>query len=316
MKTKRHKFQFYFFLAFALIMCYTVVFVAIYSFFESMNKPEGANYLILVVGILMFLYSIDIFLKFIKYFPIIGIDDKTIKIKKRTYNLSDIEEIELTGKVPIKFIVDSDIEGIYIRFNNDETLYIYDNYYSNIGQIKAYLKEILDIKEQNIDFNNNLIVDINDTIKESNSIIIFKGKLSKVAKVFIPPFVVFLVFILFAFINKEKNIIGFSLTLFGFYILLMSLICYNWMYYYYIDNGRITVRNYFLKWINKTYDISDISEIVIEQMRFSVGLRLIMKDYSSVIYPGMTLKPVNWIELQNEFERRGIIVRNECFSVD
>lgn len=73
--------------------------------------------------------------------------------------------------------------------------------------------------------------------------------------------------------------------------------------YFLISNEHIVVKNHFLPWINKSYDIDDIVEINFENpSKRSKSLRITTKNFKSKLYSAGSLREKKWIELKEKLK--------------
>lgn len=77
--------------------------------------------------------------------------------------------------------------------------------------------------------------------------------------------------------------------------------------YFIFSKGKLIVRNHFLPWIDKQYDIKNIISLNFENGRkSSYSLRITTKDYKSNNYPAGSLRDKTWYELKEYIKKLGI----------
>ena len=86
--------------------------------------------------------------QYLKNSPKITVDKYTISFGTEKYNLTDIEEIILTGKMPFRYLVKFPMEGALLVFKDKTEKYIFNDMYSNTWKVKSFLeKTVIEKKE-------------------------------------------------------------------------------------------------------------------------------------------------------------------------
>lgn len=250
--------------------------------------------------------------RYFKNAPIIELGNNGIKIKssknENSFAFSDIKKIDITGKVPFKYVFTFPMEGLTITLNHGKTIYVYGDMYSNAWQLKSYLSDVIIKKCEPIE-HDEIVIDKSNVdydcmqLFKGNQFISFRGII-----LWVP-----IAFYIFLFFIKGFNPpIGF-LIFFTIYIVFWFLFNSYLMHYFGIDKDFLIVRNHNLIWINKIYQIQDIKEVVFEtRNKMPNMLRVITKNFKSRLYPAGTLRTRDWLTLKTELETRNITVRNEC----
>lgn len=218
---------------------------------------------------------------------------------------NDIENIRITGKVYFKFIFPYPMEGVLIKTKNRE-INLYDLFYVKSHQIKYALNSFYkegkfpdDYKDKKIPLNKIRFEKF--TIYKGNPVFSFRGLLTWGVIVF---------FVVMTIISPSKNNAEIVFVIIGGLWLIISSIFMN---YYGLSENYLVIKNHFIPWKNRIYDLSDIIEIVYESPdKWPNSLRVITKKFQSKIFAGGTLRDNTWREMKNHFEKNGIKVRDEC----
>lgn len=288
-----------------------MAFFAFYNFYTD-GDLQTKNYFLPFLGLIFLIMPIYSIYQYFKNAPIIELDKTSIKLKWRSneelYYLSDIEDIQLTGKMPFRFIIRFPMEGIMLKIKNGRTIFIFDDMYSNTWQLKAFLDDVLINKKEPSNYND---LPIDENAIDYDYMDLYKGiQITSMRGIMLWGMIAFFLILL---LFKDGS------PPFGFYIF---FICFGtfWflfnsylMHYFGINKEYLIVRNHNLIWINKIYRIPDIKEVVFEtQGKMPNCLRVITKRYKSKLYPAGTLRTKNWLELKDALEKQGVKVRNEC----
>lgn len=246
--------------------------------------------------------------RYIKNSPKITLDKEFITFNNKTYSISDIKKVTLTGKRPFKYAINFPMEAATLTFNNNETKYIFDDMYSNSWEIKSFLKQIVIDKNDFLQVeslptnNDELISETIDTFK-GKQIISLRGL---VLWVFIGA-IAYMVLKSTRPVTIGLMIFVLSISLFWFFV-----VSYQ-MHYFQMSENFFLIRNHNFFWKKKVYRISDLKEIVFEtQGKMPNCLRVITQDFRNKLYPAGTLRDKTWLSLKEKLEAHKIKVRNEC----
>lgn len=84
------------------------------------------------------------------------------------------------------------------------------------------------------------------------------------------------------------------------------------LHFFYLDKNHLVIRNHVWPWKNHVYEISNIKQVVFETpYKRSTSLRVITKDYNSIVYAGGSLKSSTWKNLLQELTHLKVQVKNE-----
>ena len=88
------------------------------------------------------IYVLDLYsvYRYFKNVPSAAVNFEGISIGKRNYYWSDIKDITLTGKQPFRYLFNWPMEGAKLTLNDGGKLYLFDDMYSNLWQVKLFLQ--------------------------------------------------------------------------------------------------------------------------------------------------------------------------------
>jgi hypothetical protein len=271
--------------------------------FVQKKKELGFLYFILAVSFLLVLMGTYTIIRYYRNAPKIKISEKQITFNNSLYRIEDIEQIRFTGKQPFPYLITFPMEGTEIIFKNGEVKYIYDDMYSNTDLIKVTLESKFLKREKSLQ-----PLEIEKIDIEMENIIYFKGNpfINLRALMLLP------ITVLFLFILVQSIWIPGLLIL----VLFLGLLLYGiitQLCYFGISKKHFVIRNHYLRWQAKIYQIDNIKEITFEtQGNLPNILRLTTKMYKSNKFPASSLTDKNWLDLKMELERNNVIVKNEC----
>lgn len=295
--SKRHPYKFY--LTLILINAFFLIISSIFIlFFNDNNK-------FIIASLILIIIAISITVGFIKNTPIIILDKKGITYKNNFIDWSELSSAKLTGKGDMIF---TSGECATLAFKDAEKIQIFDDFYSNISEMKCFIQEIViekkddfevSMQETNsIDMDQELFVPY-----KGNSIFTFEG------------FVLLglILFILFLPFYSSKPISTKGMLFISLLAIFMFLMISKLMNYFEISKNFFTIKNHYYFWKKEDYPISDIREVVYEQQyRQPNRIRLITEDFKSILYIAASLNNKTWLEMKKDLESKNIIVRNEC----
>lgn len=198
---------------------------------------------------------------------------------------TDLEQIEMTGKRPFKFMGEQK-EGVLLKFKGQDEQYIFDDMYENAPQIKSFI--------QNLAIDNNPInqIPLKETTSENpidENIIYYKGsQFLCIEGIGLWLFVLLpLCLSVYNLINSSSPLQWMTVILFE---LFLSIIFSRRMYYFGLSGSQLIIRNHNFFWSKKICYLSDIKEIVFEQRyKMPVTLRVIYNDFTSQTYSAATI---------------------------
>lgn len=267
--SKRHPYKFYLTLilvnAFFLILC--LIFIL---FFNDDTK--------FIIGSLILLaIVISINVGFIKNAPSIILDEEGITFKNNLYFWFDLSNVKLTGKGVMPF---TSGECATLIFKDVEKIQIFDDFYSNISEMKCFIQEIVNDKKEEIGITKEEIKPIGI---DQELFIPYKGNPVFSFRGFLIWGIILFIVLLPICTNRAIHPKGISL------IFLFSLFCIfvnSWsMYYFEVSKNFFIIRNHCYFWKKETYPISKIKEIVFENnYKLPYRLRIITTDFKTKSY--------------------------------
>ncbi|MEO0789117.1 MAG: hypothetical protein AAFY36_10655 [Bacteroidota bacterium] len=310
-RTKKHPVKYYAFLAFMAgfwtLLGLLLVFVA---FGEPTPNDFGvADLIICLFGVCLLALAFVMVRSYARNVPVITLSEQRICFDDQCYDLADIHRVSLTGKVPFKFVINTQKEGGQISFKGGNKRYIYDDFYFNLWQVKLFLKK--KIIEQEHDF---ALSDI-EVDQPADGVIgqleKFKGHVWASYRGIL--FFVVVVLMIGTLLDS-KDVISW----FGFFVLLVFLplwfLLNTWLMHYFALNGKyLVIRNQLAFWRREVFEVSNIEEVVFESSSEAPNsMRVITKDFKHVKYFGATLSTKTWEKLVKRLSKTSIRVRNEA----
>jgi len=216
------------------------------------------------------------------------------------------KKIDLTGKQPFKYVINHPMEGMAIEFSDGTVRYLYDNLYSNLWQIKSFIQNVVLNKDKHYFVSDNEKLNVNT---EYENFEVFKGN----------PF--------FSF----RGIMAWSFPVFfGAWIIAdhngpnsrsvpVMVVSFLWlvansffMYYFGVSDDFLIVKNHHFLWVRKIIPLADIKEVIFEtQGKWPNCMRVVRRDFRTVLYPAGTLSDKKWRELLTVLRKNKVKVRNE-----
>ena len=297
--SKRHPYKFYLSLIF-----YNLFFLGMGVTFllASIRDKKDIDYYIFFVII-----TVATFLNigYFKNAPIIILSNLGLMFKKKLYLWDELSSPKLTGKGDMIF---TSQECATLTFGNTKTIKIFDDFYSNISEMKCFIQELVIDKKEKIEISiqENDMIDIDREVMiyyKGNPLFSFRGLLMRAP-------IMYIVSIPF-FSIKSINI---KELLFFTPFFLIWFIMNSWMMCFFeISKKYFVVRNYYFFWIKKVFYLSEIEEVVFEQQRKQANkLKIITRTFNSKSYLAGSLTDKTWLAMKNDLDSKNIIVRNEC----
>jgi hypothetical protein len=305
-KIERSKLRFYFIVIVALLF-YCGMGILIFAEHSKKGNMVETDYLWLLIGCVFIFMAFYTIVFYFKNSPTIEVDQNQISFNTQSFNWTEIEKIDLTGKQPFKYLFGFPIEGAMLQLKNGQVKYFFDDMYSNTWKVKSFIQQVIINKKENAEILTQQI-EANDVRLEE--FIIFKGnQFTSLRGIMLWGFVGFFVYIIYS-INQFP---GFPL------LLIIGSFCTFWflfssylMNYFALSDKFFAVRNHNYFWKNEIYKIQDIKEIVFEsQGKMPNRLRIITIDFRYKMYPAGTLRNKTWFDLKDKLELKGIKVRDE-----
>lgn len=312
LETKRHNVNFYFAVALLFLFCALGTFLISMFFDEEQKTKEGdIVYLFFAFGVLFVAFAFYTAYQYLKNVPNIIIEKNRIFFNKETFSINDIQHINLTGKMPFRYIGRYPMEGCYIEFKNGKEKFIYDDMYSNIWEIKDYLKQVVVDKKE---YQPSRKQEIKPSQVRNEHFEYYKNRL--LLSFMGISFWFFCLMFLFIIVQGKSSSVGVDIFLM-FYIVLIYFFGSRLFHYYGLSKNYLIIKNFNMPWKKRVYRLEDIIEIVFEtEQKRPNGLRVITKNYESKLYFGATLYDNTWRELKKNLRKKDIKVRDECIDYE
>lgn len=298
--SRRHKIRFYCTIIFLPLFFLIISALMISGKATKRSGNSGIVFAVIVIGI-----SIYFIYKYFKNVPVIKIDERRISFNRTSFLLTDIVDIQFTGKHNFPLIGTYLMEAAMIQFKNGQTRFIYGEMYENSWLIRSYLKQVVIDKK---DFSAQGSYSNEKSELDNEVYDIYKGnQFLTVQGIILWGFTAFLLFIALK--------VG-VLPAFLFIAVFLSFFFYNLsrqMNYFKLSDKFLVVKNHNLFWKKDVYGLSEIREVVFEtRAKMPICLRVITNEYGDKLYPGDTLSRRTWFAFKTQLENKGIKVRNEC----
>ena len=300
------RFNWYAYLSFFFIFIFLCI--SIYLLINPqliLKSKAGLNSSAAFVGLIILVLTAFLFYVVAKVIYFVTIDTDTISIKgvfkKKQISYSEIKSINLFSIENLYLSTGSMTIGIRIELENDKKFIIADPFYSNIDKLKLALSE--NFKEKIMPYYTQKAERLSQTDFEDdfekyagNPITSFNGIL----------FIGVILMLLLIPINNRQN-----LQPAHFFLITPIIMFYlglGWqLNYFLISNKRLIVKNHFLFWTNREFDIRNIIVVNFEHPhKRSMALRITTKDFKSKMFSAGSLRDRHWIQIKEKLERSGI----------
>ncbi|RYJ42507.1 hypothetical protein NU09_2293 [Flavobacterium beibuense] len=290
--SKKSFLKYYGHLSYLLIFSLLIFTFIMIIYLEDKSKQLNIH-IMPILGFLFLFFSLWLAFKYAQTAYTIKITRQTISFNSKTYFITDIEKLKLSGK-------HGGTEGAAIYFKDNTVKYIYDDMYSNTAELKKFLLSVTNpnniepVKEKIINTNYNI-----GSVSFKN-FFIFSVRGGFLC--------LLLVMLLIGLIqaNPLFNIVSYIL----FSVLVVALHI-PLFYYFEISNNRLIVKNHILFTRKRTYNLDEISKISFEHTYgFPEALQIVTKDYNSKKYFAAGLYDSTWASLKETVEDLNINVED------
>ncbi|MEJ0103209.1 MAG: hypothetical protein WDO19_11910 [Bacteroidota bacterium] len=258
---------------------------------------NGSTYPAPAIGLIVLLLTLFLIYVSAKVLYVIKIENQTIFIlglfKKRRIENHEIKSINLFSIEDFYWTSGSETIGIRIELENGGKVVIADPFYINIGLIKQELVESFKNKIKFPQIPKSVQTNLeSDLVKfAGNPNTSFNGL-----------FLYLLTIGVFILLLQLRNL-SWAYLIIIFPIAMFYYLFGSQLHYFLVSNKRLVVKNHFLFWINKTYNIEDIKALNFERpYRRSRALRISYIDYKSKLYCAGSLRDKHWHELKEKIE--------------
>ncbi len=294
--SKRHLYKFY-----ISLILWNLFFLTIIGLLISIIIKENDTKITLISFFILAIF-ISINVGIIKNAPKIVLNKEGISFKNNFYKWSELLSAKLTGKGSMLF---NSGECATLIFKDATKLEIYDDFYSNITEMKSFIEETVLKKEKTIQLRKKSIAIENEIFisYKGNPVFSFRGILMWGLILLVP--------LLVMWSNKTIK----ATLFFNPFSIFFFLILAKMMNYFEISENLFIVKNHYYFWKKNIFTIDEIREVVFEHNhKRSNSFRLILKDFSTKKYFAGSLTDNTWREMKNNLEQKNIVVRNELYS--
>ncbi len=304
--SKRSFFGFYFYLAVASLLCLLLGFMTIGLFIHLYQSPEfeTRNYGLLPMFCGIIALMVYLFYRLIKRSPGISVDEYSITFNNKvTYQWADIDKITLNGKAGFLFFYEK--EAMTLKFKDGKTFYMIDDLYSNLWQIKLFIKYRVIDKAKNVP----ATVENPDPAEAKNENFLFYKRFQLLNFRGIMLWMI-LAGLGYAAIKNISHPVG-LIFISSFACLAFFGLSY-FLYYVGVSDNYLIVRNHNFFWVKKLYRLTDIKEVVFEQQdKWPNCVIVITNDFKTNFFPAATLWGRDFRTLKQDLLSRNIAVRDE-----
>lgn len=302
--SERHPYKFY-----LTLILVNLFLLGLGTFFLLHGLQESNNKFILG-SLFFFIIAISINVGFIKNAPTIFLNKEGITFKDNFYTWDELLTAKLTGKGDMIF---TSGECATLTFKDSIQIQIFDDFYSNISEIKCFIQEIVIDKSDKIDIPKQQInpIEIDHetfTTYKGNPVFSFRGIIIWSPVLFLIGTSLF-----------HIKLYPFKTLFLCFVLSLFLMLIFSWMLYYFeISKNFIKIKNHYYFWKKDIYPISNIREVVIEQFngKRANSLKIITQDFKTKQYYAGSLTDKTWLELKKELERKNITIRDNVVSMN
>jgi hypothetical protein len=135
---------FYLPLIFPTPMLFGFGLLLICAFYFGKHEKEFRDYFFLLFGLGICVMTVRGIMQYLSNaHKIIEIDEEKIRFGKEIFYWTELNYMVLTGKQPLKFIIDTPTEASTFYFKNGQIRYIFDGIYPNTQNIKIFLEQVV-----------------------------------------------------------------------------------------------------------------------------------------------------------------------------
>jgi hypothetical protein len=285
-------------------MIVVLVFFAIPIFLIVKTQYKGESDEKYIGAIVFSFLSVLMFYQYSRFCYLVNIDFNHIIIKgvfkRKKIAVTEIQLIDLFSKKDLYFTIGG--EGITIRIDleDGDKIILPDIFYGNIDKMKIALIE--NFKGKIVPYKTG-----RDNVSSSTKVEIEPEKFSGNGYFNFNTLLFYGLTIFFVSIPFTTKIPDMSYFIILICIIIFYLLFGYQLHYFVISNDQFIVKNHFLFWINKIYNIDDIIEANIEsQRRRSDALRIYTTDFKSKLYVAGSLRSKHWNALKEKIKNLGI----------
>ncbi len=125
------------------VVFFRILFCLVMAFLTGLHGEalsKGGEVVMILMSISLLVAAFYTLVVFYINSPDIKVDKTVINIGRKTYHWSALEDVAFTGKKQFKYVFfGSDRETLMLKFIGSEPVYLFDDVYANLSQIKAFI---------------------------------------------------------------------------------------------------------------------------------------------------------------------------------
>ena len=305
-RSKKNSF-FYIFLIMELciaLLCASAIVYIIWGYVIHQPKflrTPTLNALFIGIG----LQAIVKFLRYIRATPNITIDNEKLVMGNKTYLFSDLTNLILFDNYNLESYFPQQTKATSLNFKNPKPIYILDDFYSNISEIKQFLSEHILSKVGNIHatsaINKNIQYYINPTVAYKGSIWYINNIIALITLI--------IIVVSTTIIDPTDNIRPYMLiTMFA--SLVYYFIMNTKLNYFILSGNNLIVKNLHKKNTVAVYNLADIKEMAFISPKFiDKSVRIVTNDFKNNGYKVNSLSKATIKKMQINMQELNIPVR-------
>ncbi len=278
-----------------LILSIGVGSIIAYASFDSFTKNDNHAFLYLACSVVLIISPLIGAISFYRKVPDIKISEREIEIGKVKFKTSDISNLNLNCKLK------NGSEGSIVTLKNGKEIKYSHDFYSNLGLLNKELHS--KVNDEKVI----LSMQIDESKPhQSDKSVSYKGPYALSFNWLFSWIVNSLIIYVHLFMNPP---IGFTIISILFGGALFITFSFG-LYYIEISEQILSIKNIHFFWFYKTFELSNIKEIVFEDNRIN-RIRIITKNFDSYVFAASSLAKKNWKELETDLTNKNIKVRND-----
>jgi hypothetical protein len=276
----------------------------------QISEKEIENWIKVVAAVFFFVVIIHFLKVYSKSAVKLIVFDNHLTWNDDYISFSDINSIQLIGKVNMPFLFLSfPMNGINIQLKDGTNKILFDSFYKNTSEIKQSLEQVVLLKKS---FQPYYLRNIKAAEVKISNAIKYKGiQWFTWRGLFLWTMVImFMATLLVIEGNSSFFIKAFMVLVVLSFFLLFSF----FMNYFLITDDYIVVKNHNICWKSRIIAFKDIREVLIEEDgKWPKTLVIHTRDYRKHEFPASTLRKKQWFSLWRALRRKGIEVVNLAF---
>ena len=301
----KSKFRFIVYFAYLFILAFLIS--SIYLFSHPKMHTSGTGGIRLpapVTGSIILILALFLFVQMVPYSLVTRISAQIISISgffsRKMISGAEIRSIDLFGKENPYFTARGKTLAIKIVLENDKEIVLSDAFYRNSHEVRKALYENF---EEKIIYPKRLKQrDVSKTEIESNV-----QKFAGNPYTSLNGALIYIIIGIFALATSKGKLyqssLGILIVIPVVLICLCLIIAYQ-LNYFIVSDQQIIVKNHFLPWVYKKYDVDEVIETNFEHpYKNSDSLRITTNDFKSKLYKAGSLRKEDWAQLKVKLKK-------------